>query len=157
MKNNLSEAISVAFNLDVLLDEYEKIENPTSIDVLKIISKIYDELIDKRILSLELSSDTTTEDMDDISDFIIDLSDMIVVFIIRRYSKDVSDAPYQISREKISKLRKYLCRIVYKREKKSILIEFFRILFITSYADSVSKASDYRKLILEKKQNPENN
>lgn len=99
----------------------------------------------------EEASKMTPEDFEDAADFIIDLIDMALVFGIRWYSMDVSDAEYKVPEEKLKKLKKHLARLLMKMGKKFPMGMLFLLAIIAAYATPVRKAYEHRKQVQQEK------
>lgn len=99
----------------------------------------------------EEASKMTPEDFEDAADFIIDLIDMVLMFGIRWYSLDISDAEYKVPEEKLKKLKKHLSRLLMKVGKKFPLGMIFILTIVAAYATPVRKAYEHRKKVQQEK------
>lgn len=144
-----------------LTQEYEKKANPTNGDLIEMINSIYDKIILKWQNIFDEMSNPTNQDAEDISEFIIELTDLVVVITLRYHSLDVVDAPYEITHSKLLKLHKHFTRILLvPKNKRAFLNELFSTMFCSAYLPSIRKAVEHRELVLKNKEkgsHPENN
>lgn len=93
----------------------------------------------------------SVEDFEDAADFIIDIVDMSLVFVIRWYSQDISDAEYKVPEEKLKKLKKHLSRLLMRMGKKFPMGVLFLLGVLAAYATPVRKAHEHRKKVMAEK------
>lgn len=96
-------------------------------------------------------SNMSVEDFEDMADFIIDLVDMGLIFGIRWYSQDISDAEYKVPEEKLKKLKKHLSRILMRVGKKFPMGMLLVLGVLAAYATPIRKAHEHRKKVLAEK------
>lgn len=89
----------------------------------------------------------SVEDFEDAADFIIDLIDMALMFGIRWYSMDISDAEYKVPEEKLKKLKKHLARLLMRMGKKFPMGVLFVLAVVAAYATPIRKAYEHRKKV----------
>ena len=93
----------------------------------------------------------TYEDYEDTADFIIDLVDMALVFGIRWISLDTTDAPYEVPKDKVLKLKKHLTRLLVRMNKKFPMGLLLLIAILAAYGTPLRKGLEHRKLVLSEK------
>lgn len=93
----------------------------------------------------------SVEDFEDAADFIIDLIDMALLFGIRWYSNDISDAEYKVPEEKLKKLKKHLSRLIMRVGKKFPMGILFVLGILAAYATPIRKAHEHRKKVMAEK------
>lgn len=91
----------------------------------------------------------TVEDFEEIADFLMDLFDMGAVFFIRWYSKDNTDAPYNIPTDKMKRLKMRLAKLLMRMQAKFPLGLLFALSLIMAYATPMRKAHEHRKQVDE--------
>jgi len=96
-------------------------------------------------------SKLSVEDFEDMADFIIDLIDMGLLFGIRWYSQDISDAEYKVPEEKLKKLKKHLGRLLMRVGKKFPMGMLLILGIIAAYATPMRKAHEHRKKVISEK------
>lgn len=96
-------------------------------------------------------SKLSVEDFEDMADFIIDLIDMGLLFGIRWYSQDISDAEYKVPEEKLKKLKKHLSRLLMRVGKKFPMGILFALGILAAYATPMRKAHEHRKKVVSEK------
>ena len=96
-------------------------------------------------------SKLSVEDFEDAAEFIIDVLDMSLVFVIRWYSQDISDAEYKVPEEKLKKLKKHLSRLLMRMGKKFPMGMLFILGVLAAYATPVRKAYSHRKNVQAEK------
>lgn len=96
-------------------------------------------------------SKLSVEDFEDMADFIIDLVDMGMLFGLRMYSQDISDAEYKVPEEKLKKLKKHLSRILMRVGKKFPMGMLLILGILAAYATPMRKAHEHRKKVLAEK------
>jgi len=96
-------------------------------------------------------SKLSVEDFEDMADFIIDLVDMGLLFGIRWYSQDISDAEYKVPEEKLKKLKKHLSRLLMRVGKKFPMGMLLILGIIAAYATPMRKAHEHRKKVISEK------
>jgi uncharacterized protein (DUF2164 family) len=96
-------------------------------------------------------SKLSVEDFEDMADFIIDLIDMGILFGIRWYSQDISDAEYKVPEEKLKKLKKHLSRLLMRVGKKFPMGILFALGILAAYATPMRKAHEHRKKVTAEK------
>ena len=93
----------------------------------------------------------SVEDFEDAADFIIDLIDMSLLFAVRWYSQDISDAEYKVPEEKLKKLKKHLSRLLMRVGKKFPMGILFVLGILAAYATPIRKAHEHRKKVQAEK------
>lgn len=93
----------------------------------------------------------SVEDFEDAADFVIDLIDMALIFGIRWYSNDISDAEYKVPEEKLKKLKKHLSRLLMRMGKKFPMGILFILGILAAYATPIRKAHEHRKKVQAEK------
>ena len=96
-------------------------------------------------------SKLSVEDFEDAADFIIDIVDMSLIFVIRWYSQDISDAEYKVPEEKLKKLKRHLSRLLMRMGKKFPMGMLFILGVLAAYATPVRKAHEHRKKVQAEK------
>ena len=91
------------------------------------------------------------EDFEDMADFIIDILDMSLIFLVRWYSQDISDAEYKVPEEKLKKLKKHLANLLMRMGKKFPLGMLFILGLLAAYATPIRKAHEHRKKVMAEK------
>lgn len=137
-----------------ILQDYESKKNPTQMDLILLTEEAFDKVILKWQNLFDEIPNPTYEDAEDVSDFIIDLCDMLLVFVIRKHSLDTTDAPYEVPREKLLKLKKHFTRILISKGKRGGLNnELISLSFLVAYLTPIRKSDEHRKLVLAEKTN----
>jgi len=93
----------------------------------------------------------SVEDFEDAADFIIDLIDMALLFGVRWYSQDISDAEYKVPEDKLKKLKKHLSRLLMRMGKKFPMGILFVLGILAAYATPIRKAHEHRKKVMAEK------
>ena len=96
-------------------------------------------------------SEMKVEDFDDMADFVVDLVDMGLLFAIRWYSQDISDAEYKVPEEKLKKLKKHLSRILMRVGQKFPMGILLVLGILAAYATPMRKAHENRKKVMAEK------
>ena len=152
-KTTVSEIINI-------VQDYTSKENPSQADLMALTNNVFEKIILKWSNIFDGVINPTVADAEDVSDFIIDMCDLILIFSMRSHSLDVMDAPYELPASKIAKLKKHFTKILLTQiNKKAFFNELFSFMFLSAYLPSIRKASEHRQLVLKNKgkQKPENN
>lgn len=142
---------SVSFEDIDNLKQYVKEETPGDESRPKTIADEYkgksiDEIREQlKTEEKEEENKLSIEDYSDMSDFAVDLVDMLFVFAIRWYSLDSTDAPYQPHKEKLEKLKKQLAKLLIRMGAKFPLILIFIATLFAAYLTPIRKAHSNRK------------
>lgn len=135
-----------------LIKKYSDKKNPAEMDLMLLVNDVYNSLIDDyRKKFLKSTIKLTIEECDNLSDWIIDLSDILISSVIRTYSLDTTSTPYELPQDKISKLKKHFSKFLIYKKDDVITTEISSCLFTVSYFTPIKKAIENRKLALSKK------
>ena len=96
-------------------------------------------------------SKLTVEDFEYAAEVIVDVIDFILLFGIRWYSQDISDAEYKVPEEKLKKLKKNLAPLLMRVGKKMPMGMLFIIGILAVYLTPIRKAHEHRKKVISEK------
>lgn len=120
----------------------------TESDIIFLINEVHVLITeDCRKKLLKSNAKYTIEDYENYADMIVDLSDMVVLSILRTYSLDTSSISYKISDETLKKLKRYLSGVL-SSKKENASTEIYSWLFFFSYLIPVKNATKNRKEVL---------
>ena len=143
-----------------IIQDYTSKKDPSQFDLISLVNTVFDKVVVKWINAFNELSNPIVEDAEDLSDFILDVADLILVSTFRSHSLDTSDMPYEMPQMKMSKLKRHFTKIlISNKNKRNFSNELFSLMFCLAYLPSARKASEHRKLVLKNKgkQKPENN
>lgn len=124
----------------------------TEVDMMLLVNDVYNSIIENyRKKLLKSKTIFTIEDYEDISDAIIDLSNILIVSVLRTYSLDTSSAIYELSEDKIRRIKKHLSKCLISKKDDVVVSEILSCLFNFYYFMPIRNAINHRKLILSEK------
>lgn len=135
-----------------LIKKYSDKNNPNEMDLMLLVNDVYNSLIDgyrKKIAKSTIKF--TIEECEDLSDWIIDLSDILIASVIRIYSLDTTSSPYELPRDKIISLKRHFSKLLISQKNDAIATEISSCLFTVSYFTPIKKAMQNRKNVLDAK------
>ena len=135
-----------------VMEKYFNKKSLTEKDLILLINDVYNSIIDGYRKKFIISTATfIVEECDDFADFIIDLSEMLIVSVLRMYSLDTTSCPYEVPKEKMQKLKKYLAKLLLSKKDNIVTNEMYSCLFTISYLQSIRNAIKNRKTVLSEK------
>ena len=134
------------------LEVIEKYLNNKSLvekDLLILVNDVYNSIIeDYRKKYLKSTIKYTVEDCEDLADVIIDLSNILIVTVLRHYSLDTTSVPYEMTNERMLKMKKHISRRLLSKKDDILSNELSSCFFTFSYFQSISNAFKHRKSVL---------
>lgn len=122
--------------------KYLQKEKLTDLDFINLITEFYI-LFDKIIRGfLKLKTELTIEDYREASEIIIDMHDLFITYFCWYYSGDNSSAPYQISSQKLSKLKETYAKHLTKQN--AIFDEIFIVMLLAMYTPCFNNAHKFK-------------
>lgn len=93
----------------------------------------------------DMANSMTEEDFRDTADMIVDLVNLVMVFILRLFAKDNTDAPYEPPIAKLNALKKGLTKVLIRYNKSFPLGTLFLLAVLAAYATPAKKAWEHKK------------
>lgn len=115
------------------------------------IKTVASELEKMRLEEANMSEQFTIEDFSDLADLIIEVLDFFSIFLLRAFSLDTKDEPYVVPKERLTRLKRILTKILMKAQKKFPLGFLFFVGIVAVYGTPTRKAWMNRQEVLKKR------